>query len=99
MFPLIFTNILTTVMSNGMVLEEGDFITFVSTLGYVWMVGLIFVGCMVIHEYFFNKNLLMLVSSIVGMGMMMFLALLFVTIGQKMIEFFIGIYEEIAFRL
>lgn len=99
MFPLIFTNILTTVMSNGMVLEEEDFINFIAALGYVWMVLLIFAGAMVIHEYLFNKNVLMIVSSIVGMGVMLFLAMLFVTIGQKMIDFFIGIYEEVAFRL
>ena len=99
MFPLIFTNLITTIMSKGIVMEEGDFMTFISTLGYVWMVGLIFVGTMVIHEYFFNKNLLTVICSIVGMGVMLFLALLFVTIGQKMIEFFVTVYEEVAFRL
>lgn len=99
MFPLIFTNILTTVMSNGMVLEEKEFISFVANVGYVWMVLLIFAGAMVIHEYLFNKNVLMIASSLVGMGVMLFLAMLFVTIGQKMIDFFIGIYEEVAFRL
>lgn len=99
MFPLIFTNILTTVMSNGMVLEEKEFIGFIANLGYVWMILLIFAGAMVIHEYLFNKNVLMIVSSLVGMGVMLFLAMLFITIGQKMIDFFIGIYEEVAFRL
>ncbi|MGF7143066.1 DNA-binding beta-propeller fold protein YncE [Anaerotaenia torta] len=99
MFPVIFTNILVTVLSNGMVKAEGDFLTFLSSVGYVWMVGLIFLGTMVIHEYFFNKNLLTILSSIVGMGVMMFLALLFTTIGQKMIDFFVAVYEEVAFRL
>lgn len=99
MFPLIFTNLITTFMSKGMVLEERDFISVIAGFGYVWMVGLIFVGTMVIHEYFFNKNLLTVICSIVGMGVMLFLALLFVTIGNKMIEFFITVYEEVAFRL
>lgn len=99
MFPLIFTNILTAVMSNGMVLEEKDFLVFISYVGYVWMIGLIFAGSMVIHEYLFQKNVLMIVSSIVGMGVMLFLALLFVTVGQKMVDFFVTVYEEVAFRL
>lgn len=99
MFPLIFTNIITTIMSNGMTMAEGDFIVFISYLGYAWMLMLIFAGSMVIHEYLFGKNLMMIVSSVVGMGVMMFLAVLFVTIGQKMIDFFVAIYEEVAFRL
>ena len=99
MFPLIFTNVITTIMSNGMVLEEQDFMTFITTLGFAWMVGLIFAGSLTIHEYHFNKNLLMIIASIVGMGVMMFLALLFVTVGQKMIEFFVTVYEEIVYRL
>ena len=99
MFPLIFANIVTTIMSKGMVLEEQDFMAFVTTVGFAWMAGLIFAGSLTIHEYQFNKNLLMIVASIVGMGVMMFLALLFVTVGQKMIEFFITVYEEIVYRL
>ena len=99
MFPLIFTNIITTVMSNGMTLAEGDFISFISTIGFVWMVGLMFVGSMVVQDYRFNKNLGMIVASIVGMAVVLFLALLFVTVGQKMVDFFIALYEEITFRL
>ena len=99
MFPLIFTNIITTIMSNGMTLSEGDFISFITSLGYVWMVGLMFVGSMVVQDYQFNKNLGMIIASIVGMAVVLFLALLFVTVGQKMVDFFISLYEEIVFRL
>jgi tetratricopeptide (TPR) repeat protein len=98
LFPVFFTNIITTIMSNGMVLAEQDFMTFISSLGFVWMAGLIFAGSMVIHDYHFNKNVTMVIASIVGIAVIMFLALLFVNVGQKMIEFFIGIYEEIIFR-
>ncbi len=63
------------------------------------MVGLMFVGSMVVQDYQFNKNLGMIIASIVGMAVVLFLALLFVTVGQKMIDFFIALYEEITFRL
>ena len=86
-------------MSNCMVLAEQDFITFITYLGYVWMVVLIFSGCMTIHDYQFGKNTLMIAFSIVGMGVMLFLALLFATVGQKLIEFFVALYEEAVLRM
>lgn len=99
MVPLIFTNIITTLMSNCMVLAEQDFITFITYVGYVWMAALIFSGCMTIHDYQFGKNTLMITFSIVGMGVMLFLALLFATVGQKLIEFFAALYEEAVLRM
>lgn len=98
-FPLIFTNLICTVMSNGMLLTEGDFVTFFTYLGFVWMAFLIIFGSMTIHDYQFGKNTLMIILSIVGMAVMLFLALLFVTVGQKMVDFFVGIYEEVVYRL
>ena len=99
MFPLIFSNVITTIMSNGMTLEEGDFISFISAVGFGWMIGLIFVGSMTIHDYHFNKNVTMIAASVIGMGVVLFLALLFVTVGQKMVDFIVSVYEEIVFRL
>ena len=99
MVPLIITNIITTIMSNCMVLADQDFITFITYIGYVWMVALIFFGCMTIHDYQFGKNTLMIAFSIVGMGVMLFLALLFATVGQKLIEFFVALYEEAVLRM
>lgn len=99
LFPIIFTNVLTTVMSNGMTLAEGNFITFISAIGYIWAACLLIAGSMTIHEYSFGKNAVMIVTSVVGMGVIMFLAMLFITVGQKLIDFITAVYEEIAFRL
>ena len=63
------------------------------------MVALLLLGSMVIHDYRFGRNIMNVIFSLVGMAAVMFLALLFVTLGQNIIEFMIGIYEEIAFRL
>lgn len=99
LFPLIFTNIITTIMSNGLALAEGSFITFISSVGFVWMLGLMLVGSMTIHDYHFNKNVTMILASLIGMGAMLFLALLFITVGQKLMDFIVTLYEEISFRM
>ena len=99
LFPLIFTNVITTVMSNGMTLAEGNFISFISAIGYIWAACLLVSGSMTIHEYTFGKNAIMIVTSIVGMGIIMFLAMLFITVGQKLFDFITAVYEEVVFRL
>lgn len=99
MTPIILMNIPVTVASNFLVNEEADFLSFFVALGYVWMVILIFVGTMIIHDYHFNKNLGSIVLSIVGIGVMLFLAILFLTLGQKIFDFLKVVYEEIAFRM
>jgi len=98
MTPVILFHIPVTVVSNFLVNEEAEFLSFFIVLGYIWMVILIFIGSMIIHDYHFSKNAGMVIFSIVGMGAMLFLALLFVTLGQKIIDFLVLIYEEIAFR-
>lgn len=99
MVPLILTNIPVTLLSNVVALEEEQFLTFFVQLGYVWMVLLLLLGSMVIHDYRFGKNILNVIFSLAGMAAVMFLALLFVTLGQNIIEFVVGIYEEVVFRL
>lgn len=97
--PMILLNIPVIIASNFLVLEEVQFMSFFVSLAYVWAIGLIFFGSMVIHDYHFNKNLLTVVLSIVGMGVMLFLALLFITLSQRIWEFLAGIYDEIILRL
>ncbi len=97
--PMILLNIPVIIASNFLVLEEVQFMSFFVSLAYVWAVGLIFFGSMVIHDYHFNKNLITMILSIVGMGIILFLALLFITLSQRIWEFLAGIYEEIILHL
>ncbi|MDF2537615.1 MAG: hypothetical protein K0S76_636 [Herbinix sp.] len=97
--PMILLNIPVVIASNFLVLEEVQFMSFFVSLAYVWAMGLIFFGSMVIHDYHFGKNLRTMVLSVVGMGVMLFLALLFLTLSQRIWEFLAGIYDEIILRL
>jgi tetratricopeptide (TPR) repeat protein len=97
--PMILLNIPVVIASNFLVQEEVQFMSFFVSLAYVWTIGLIFFGSMVIHDYHFNKNLITMILAIVGMGVIMFLALLFITLSQRIWEFLAGIYDEIILRL
>lgn len=99
LIPMVVVLIPTTLLSNVLSLDEKAFLTFFVSLAYVWTGILIVFGSMVIQDYTFSKNLLTVVLSVVGMGVIMFLVLLLISLTQKIGGFFTDLYREIAFRL
>ena len=98
LLPLIMIQLPLTVASNFMSLDEQPFIVFFTGLSFLWTVVLILLGSMVIHDYSFSKNLLTSVLSVVGMGVILFLIMLLLTLSQKIGAFFIDTYKELIFR-
>jgi tetratricopeptide (TPR) repeat protein len=99
LMPIVLISIPVTVFSNVVVLQEAQFVTFFSNLAYGWSLGLIFVGVLVTNDYRPFKNLYSSAISVVGMGFMAFLAVLFINILQKMNMFVQTIVNEITFRM
>lgn len=99
LIPMILLVIPATLLSNVLTLDEQAFFTFFLTLSYLWAGLLIIFGSMVIQDYTFGKNLLTVILSVVGMAVILFLVLLLITLTQKIVGFFGGLYEEIVFRL
>ena len=69
------------------------------TVGLVWALGLVFLGTMVIHDYNMGKNLGAAVLTIVGMGIVLFIGLLFFSVINLMAGFITSIYLELVLRL
>lgn len=97
--PIIIVNIPMTIVSNFITLEEGAFYYFFVTVGLVWALGLVFLGTMVIHDYNMGKNLGAAVLTIVGMGIVLFIGLLFFSVINLMAGFITSIYLELVLRL
>ena len=99
LMPIVILNIPVTLLSNVVVLQEAKFVTIFSAFAYIWAFSLIFVGILVTNDYSPLKNLLTSAVSVVGMGFMAFLAVLFMNILQKMNIFVTTIINEITFRM
>ena len=54
---------------------------------------------MVVHDYTLSKNLIMVVSTIVGMAFIMFVGVLFSGLVTKLFSFVFNIYTELALRI
>lgn len=80
-------------------LNEGAFITFLSAIGTVWTVLLLFIGVLTIHNYTLPKNIITILLTLVGIAIILFISLLFFNVVQKMAAFLYNLWTEISFRL
>ena len=99
LLPLVFVIVPTTIASNFVLMEEADLLSVIVAIGFVWAIFLIFFGSMVTHDYTMGKNFIMTLSTILGMLIIMFIALLFSTLLGKLVSFVTNIVTELQYRM
>lgn len=97
--PMIIINFPMILFSYFLAQRESAFYTFFLSLAVVWTLFLLVIGTMVTHQYEFGKTLIIMFFILIGMGIMLFIGLLFFNLIGQMSGFFINIYHEIAFRM
>lgn len=97
--PVVLMRIPLIALSNVITIEEGAFYFTLNTISVIWAAFLVFVGIQTIHEYDFKANLFTCVLTGVGMGIVVFVCLLFVNVLAQTFGFFNTIYTELTFRL
>lgn len=97
--PMILVNVPLIGLSHLIIAEEGAFYWFFSALAVVWTGGLILLGTMVTHQFTLAKTILVAVLTIVGMGLIIFIMLLFFDLLQKMYSFGYTVFMEVVFRM
>lgn len=97
--PYIFTKLLVVLLSNFIIEEEAMIIYMLEGIGIVWFVFLAFSGLCVIHEYGMFKNIASLLATAVSAFLIVFLAVLFLTLEEKMFGFLSDIIREFIRRM
>ncbi len=98
LLPIILIRLPMVLMSHGITTNEGSFYYVLGTVSYLWAGFLLFTGTMVIHQYSVTKTIATCIVTIVGMGIIMFIGLLFFNVIQQMLTFVTTIYRELRFR-
>lgn len=96
--PLILFNIVTTLLSNVIILEEEPILTAFYYIGVVWFCYLIFCGLCTIHEYTASRNILTLFVTLIAAIIIIFLIILYFTLMDTVIGFIETISTEISKR-
>lgn len=97
--PLILVLAPLTIASNYLTLDEGAFYYLIFAIAMVWSVALLFLGSMVIHDYSLGSAVGVTILIMVGIGITLFIALLFVDIVLQLFAFVGEVYREFVFRL
>ncbi|MDQ0253224.1 hypothetical protein J2S74_000596 [Evansella vedderi] len=98
LLPLVLINFPWIWLSNLISIQEAMFYYFFTSFAVLWFVFLLFVGNMTVHQYTPSKSVGTILLTIVAMGFMAFLCLLFFSLVQQMVAFFSVIYQEIVNR-
>jgi DNA-binding beta-propeller fold protein YncE len=97
--PLILINVPIAALSNFMTIEEGSYYYFFQNLSVLWCGILIFFATMITHHYSPGKTAGTCVLNVVGMGIVVFLGLLFFNMVSMLTEYVVTVYREVVFRL
>ena len=98
LLPLILINLPWIWLSNYLTFEETAFYYFSNSVAALWTLYLLFVGNMTVHQFTPSKTVLTLLLTVVAMGFMAFLCLLFFSLVQQIAGFVITIYRELTLR-
>lgn len=98
LLPCILFKIPMILMSSFLTLEEGMILTVMETAMYLYLLFLIYVGNMTTHQYTGGRGLGMLVLTVFGMAVIIFVGFLFINLGFEVFGFFESIYKELRFR-
>lgn len=99
LFPVAMTNYIGVLLSRIVIQNEIDFVNMVFGIGTIWSGFLLFCGIATIHQFTVRKTIFTIIITILGMFFIVFLALLFGSIIDKMLGFIMGLITEIRLRI
>lgn len=97
--PMAVFTLPAVVISNFMILQEGAFLSLYNTLVQLWTLVLLVIAMKEAHQYSFKKTILSMGLTVVGMGIVIFLAVLVMSLFQQLFIFLSTVYSEIMYRI
>ena len=98
LLPVPMLVIPSVIFSNILAQNEGQLISLLVGIAFVWAGMLIFFGMMVTHDYSLGKNFVTTLGTIVAMAFIIFVAVLFSSLVSQMVSFVSSIIVELSYR-
>lgn len=96
--PLIVANVVYTVLSNFLIPSEAAFMSLMITIAQLFMIFILSIGTMIIHDFSFGKFVLTALLSILGLLIIVFMIAATIILVQQIGSFFATLFFEIIFR-
>ena len=98
LFPIVLIRLPLVLVSHVIILDEGAFYYIFGFIAYAWAAVLVFAGTMMTHEYTLGKTIITCVITVIGMGIILFIGLLFFNVISEILTFISTVYKELRFR-
>lgn len=97
--PYIVCTFIAVIFSNVLVQDESIWITAIQYFGIGWSVILMVQAMRAVHQYSFGKTLASIIGTIIAMLLILFLAILLLSLFQQVYVFGYSVYTEIMYRI
>jgi hypothetical protein len=97
--PYVLINAVMIILSQFITFEEGSVYWVLAGFAVFWTVILMIAAMMMVHDYSLAKTLLSSFLTIVGMGIMVFIFVIFFSLISDAVAYFVSLYKEILFRV
>jgi hypothetical protein len=97
--PSVIINAVMIVLSQVLTFDESAVYWFFSGLSIGWTALLIIAGMMMVHDYSLVKTFLSSFLTVIGMGIIVFIFVIFFSLISDSIAYFVSLYKEILFRV
>lgn len=87
-----------TLISYVLIDQELSLLTMCSSVVVAWVLLLVFCGLMTVHDYSFGKNLLVCALTVLGIAFILFILIIFISLGSKVIALVASIVSEVTYR-
>jgi len=97
--PYVIINAVMIVLSRVITFEEGAIYWVLAGFAVLWTGILILAGMMMIHDYSLTKTIFSSLLTVIGMGVIVFVFVVFFSLVSDAVAYFISLYKEILFRV
>jgi len=97
--PYVLINAAMILLSQLITYEEGAVYWVLAGFAILWTGILIISAMMMVHDYSMIKTILSSLLTIIGMGVMVFIFVVFFSLVSDAVAYFVSLYKEILFRV
>ncbi len=99
LMPLIACQVINIILSNALTSEEGVFLNYINIIGYILFAFIVILGLGSVHIASFKTNILLLLTTILGIVILVFIAFLIFNLFAECAAFIETLIREIAYRM
>jgi hypothetical protein len=97
--PNVIINAVLILLSQFITFEEGAIYWVLAGFATLWTGVLILAGMMMVHDYSLTKAIFSSLLTVIGMGVMIFVFVVFFSLVSDAVAYFVSLYKEILFRV